>query len=352
MANLNTQTFDQIVSTQATVVQGNSSQLVDYSTGSIMLAVAESVAAVALWLQGLILTLLTTVRASTSTGADLDSWVADFGVARQAATYASGAVTFGRYTATAQATIVPGTLIQSGDGTVQFQVVADTTQSAFSSALGVYVIPPGTTTISATMQCLVAGLAGNVASGVVNTLGQAIAGVDYCTNALTFTNGVAAESDTALRTRFVAFLGSLARATKAAVGYAITSLSQTYTYAITEGYLPNGTAQSGYFYVVANDGTGAPSSHTLSAMTTARVWHPVFSNRADDLDHQRRGYGGGRLGLHAFRRGHVGSSRDHGLHRQPADRRNAVLQPALSGHLRRNQRRGLGNGAAGQQCHG
>jgi uncharacterized phage protein gp47/JayE len=195
--------------------------------------------------------------------------VADFGVARQAATYASGAVTFGRYTATAQATIAPGTLIQSGDGTVQFQVVADTTQSAFSSALGVYVITAGTSSISATVQCLVAGLAGNVASGVVNTLGQAIAGVDYCTNALAFTNGVAAETDTALRTRFVAFLGSLARATKAAVGYAITSLSQTYTYAITEGYLPNGTAQAGYFYVVANDGTGAPSSGTLSAMTTA-----------------------------------------------------------------------------------
>jgi hypothetical protein len=43
-------------------------------------------------------------------------------------------------------------------------------------------------------------------------------------NTAAFDNGEAAETDPAFRTRCVAYLASLYKATKAAIGYAVTSL--------------------------------------------------------------------------------------------------------------------------------
>ena len=106
MATEDTQSFSGIVANFATAVQGAATQLVDFTVGSVLNAIAEAVAGVALWLQGLYLQVLALTRAATSSGTDLDSWFADYGFAREAAQAAYGTETFYRYTPT-NSTLIP-----------------------------------------------------------------------------------------------------------------------------------------------------------------------------------------------------------------------------------------------------
>src|SRR5690348_9734731 len=82
---LNTKTFDQLVSSQATAMQasaaqGGSPKLLDFTVGSVLRAIAEAVAsALGLFLQGLVLQVLALTRFATSNDDDADSFAADFG---------------------------------------------------------------------------------------------------------------------------------------------------------------------------------------------------------------------------------------------------------------------------------
>ncbi|MDK4804954.1 MAG: baseplate J/gp47 family protein [Novosphingobium aromaticivorans] len=270
MADLETRTFDQLVEVQANAVQGaSSSALIDFSTGSILRALAQAFAAVVLWLQAIILQLLTTTRAATAQLTDLDSWMADFAVTRLAAVESSGQATFARFTPTNAATIPVGTLVQTADGAVQYAVVADSSLLAWSAGAGAYVIPAGTTSAVVAIRATTAGAAGNAAAGAINTLAQAISGVDTVSNALAFANGSDAESDAAFRLRFVEYISSLAKATPAAVDYAITSLQLGLTDVIVENYDYAGNYKPGSFYTVIDDGSGSPTTETVNAAATA-----------------------------------------------------------------------------------
>lgn len=266
---ITTQDFTTLVRNQVTAIQGAAKVLVDLTVGSILRAVVEANAAVILWLQGLILQLLAITRAATSSGADLDSWVGDFGLTRLAAVAASGQVSFARFTPSQQAVVPVGTTVQTGDGSQQFAVTLDTTNPAYSATLGGYVLAAGVGSINVPVAASTAGAGGNVSAGQLNTLTQAVPGVDTVSNAAAFTNGVDAESDSALRIRFIAFVASLSKATKGAVGYAITSLKQGVIYTLVENQQYNGTTDYGYFYVVVDDGTGSPGSTFLSNASNA-----------------------------------------------------------------------------------
>lgn len=269
MASIQTQDFVTLVRNQVTAIQGYASVLVDLTIGSILRAIVEANAAVAIWLQSLIVQVLAITRASTSSGADLDSWVADFGVARLPATFATGQVTFSRFTSTQQAVVPIGATVQTGDGSQQYIVVADATNPAYYGTLGGYVMGAGTASVTVPVVALVAGSAGNAIAGAVSVIAGAIAGVDTVTNAAGFVNGADAESDAALRTRFIAYVRSLSKATKDAVGYAIASLQQGVTYSLVENETYGGSVQMGYFYVVVDDGTGAPTGTFLSTVANA-----------------------------------------------------------------------------------
>jgi uncharacterized phage protein gp47/JayE len=269
MANLQAKDFQTLVREQVTAIQGGSKSLVDLSIGSILRAVVEAYSAVALWLQGLILQLLATTRAATSSGTDLDSWVADYGLTRLPASAASGIVTFSRFTPSAQAVVPVGAVVQTTDGTQQYAVTADTTNPAYSAAQGGYVMAAGNASVNAPVVAVSLGAAGNASVNGINTLGQAIPGVDTVTNSAAFTNGADAESDAALRARFIAYVASLSKATKAAVGYAATSLKQGITYTLVENQQYNGTTKMGYFYLVVDDGTGYPTSTFLATVYNA-----------------------------------------------------------------------------------
>jgi uncharacterized phage protein gp47/JayE len=195
--------------------------------------------------------------------------VADYGLARLSASTATGHVTFGRFTDTQQALIPIGAGLRTADGTQQFTVTLDATLGSYSQALGGYVIPANTASLSVPVAATNAGAAGNVLAGSVTVLTTPIPGVDTVANAAGFINGLDAETDAALRSRFVLYLASLSKATKTAVGYAVTSLQQGLNYTITEDYDYDGTYDPGFFFVVVDDGSGTPSDELLSTVYNA-----------------------------------------------------------------------------------
>lgn len=273
---LQTQDFTTLVSNQVAAAQAESTALLDFSTGSVLLALIEAnTSAVALWLQALILQLLSVTRLATSQASDVDSWVGDFGLTRLPAVAATGTVTFSRFTNTQQAVIIANatpslsTQVQTADGTQSFYVAIDTTNINYNAALGGYVIQAGTSSISVPVQANVAGSGGNVLTGAISTLITPTPFVDTVTNASPFTNGLNQELDAALKARFPLFIASLSRATKSAIGYAIQSTQQGLSYTLTENQSYAGQTEYGYFYVVVDDGSGNPPTQLLNNISSA-----------------------------------------------------------------------------------
>lgn len=266
---LNILDFTTIVRNQVTAIQARAAALVDLTIGSLLLSVVEANAGVVQWIQQLIVNLLVTTRAATCSGADLDSWMADFSFTRLSAVQATGLVTFSRFTATNQALIPVGTVVTTTDGTQQYTVTADTTNPAYSTTLGGYVIAAGTSSVTVPVLANTAGAAGNALAGTVTVISGGISYVDTVTNAAAFANGTDAEGDDDFRARFVLWVASLSKATKAAIGYAIASMQQGVTYSLVENQDYSGNTLYGYFYAVVDDGSGSPSSTFLNSAAIA-----------------------------------------------------------------------------------
>lgn len=229
-----------------------------------MLAVAEAVSGVTVWLQSLVLLLLQTTRLATSSGNDVDTFVNDFGLTRLPAVAATGQVLFARYTTAMQAQIPVGATVVTADGTQTYTVIADTTQPAYSASLGAYVIAPGASSATATVKAVNTGTQGNVSANTITVISTAIPYVDTVTNSLPFASGENAETDAALRVRFVAYMASLSKATLQAIINAVLALQVGATCVVTENYDYNGTYDPGSFYAVVDDGSGSPPSLFLS----------------------------------------------------------------------------------------
>ena len=262
------QTFTSLVERMAASVQGASRALLDLSVGSVLRALLEASASAALWMQWLILQVLAMTRAATSTGADLDSWMADFSLTRLPAAPAAAVVTFSRVTPGMAALIPAGTLVRTADGTQSF-AVQGASGSAWNAASGGYVVPAVGASIDLPVLAVTPGAAGNVQAGAISLLAAAIPGIDAVSNAAAASGGMDAEGDAALRARFLAYINSRSRATPGAVGYAVASVRQGLRYAIAENQDPTGAALPGSFVVTVDDGTGTPGSDLLAAAQAA-----------------------------------------------------------------------------------
>jgi uncharacterized phage protein gp47/JayE len=263
------QNFTTLVQNMAAGVQGSAAQLIDLSIGSVLRALIEACASVALWMQWLILQVLSMTRAATSSGADLDSWMADFSLTRLAGSQAVGQVTFARYTVSSNAVLIPtGATVSTNDGTLSFAVVAQTSNPAWNGSTG-FVLAAMAASVTVPVQTTTPGLAGNVLPGAIGLLTTAIAGIDTVSNALIFSGGVNAESDAALRSRFQLYINSRSLATAGAVEFAIASLQQGLRYAVLENVDTLGNALPGNFCVVVDDGTGAPPNTLLASASAA-----------------------------------------------------------------------------------
>ncbi len=268
----------QIVRGYAAAVQAAASTSISFVVGSLELARANAVAGVVMWLQSKMMALLALTRASTSTGSDLDSWLADFDiVTREGAVAAVGPVTMSRVTATNQAVIYPGVTLKTADGTQSFTVVADTSQSAWSATLNAYVVPAGTPSVSVTVEAVTAGTAGNVNANTITQIASAIPGIDSVTNPAAFTTGVNEETDPAVLTRFQQELQSLRSGIAGAAYSAIDALQQGIQRAIVENETLAGAQNYGYFYVVIYPYTSALQASVYSAVNATRPLSVVMA---------------------------------------------------------------------------
>jgi uncharacterized phage protein gp47/JayE len=270
--------FTAMVSTAVAAMQAQTSALVDLRTGSPLRAVIQATAAMAMWLQSLVISTLGMTRAATSNGADLDTWVADFSLVRTGAVAATGTVTFSRYSATNGAVIVPyfdangnvlagGAQVKTLAGGTVFDVTTDTTNAAWSTSNGIgtgYYLPSGTSSVTVPVIADVAGSAGNVSPGAISLLSTSIPGVDSVLNSVAFINGSDQETDAALRTRVVNFFSSLSRGTVAAITAAAQSVRPGLFITVVEGAVGSGTVT-----VYADDGTGAIPTSTLTSVAQA-----------------------------------------------------------------------------------
>ncbi len=256
---------------QQTIVQGEvaaaqavAPQLTQVSSGSVAYALFQGFASVCLWLQWLIAQVLSMTRLATSQGADVDSFVGDFGLARLPATYATGSVTFSRYAAYGPALVPAGAQVKTADGTQPFVVTVDSTNAAWNQALGGYLVASGVGSVTVPVQAVNAGSQGNVQANTITLIASAISGIDTVSNAPAFTNALNAETDAALKARFAAYIQALSKSTLAAIRYAIESVEQGLSYVIQEN--TPGTAQVA---VTVDDGSGTPGAALLANVATA-----------------------------------------------------------------------------------
>ena len=261
-------TFTAMIQQMAATLQGTAVQLLDLSVGSVLRALLEACASVALWMQWLVLQVLSMTRAATSVGPDLDSWMADFSFVRLQAVSAVGIVTFSRYNSGITAIIPVGTIVRVTQGTQTFTVVADPTNPAWNGTDG-YTLLSGAGSVNVPVLATLPGSAGNVQNGAIGLLASPIPGVDVVTNSAPTSGGLAAETDLAFCARFQLYINSRSLATELAVLSAIASLQQGLRYAVLENKTMAGIPQIGNFCVIVDDGTGSPPLAVLSAAQSA-----------------------------------------------------------------------------------
>ena len=277
MPTLPTQSFNTIVQNISAGVQGRANALVNFTIGSTLRAIAEGFAGLYLWFQALVLQLLTSTRLSTSSGNDVDTFTADFmpvvaGTTspRLGAQASSGQVTFSRYSAGPSTCFIPvGSTVQTSDLSQTFAVVANTSYTTYSASLNGYTLPADVASIIVPVTNTVPGAAGNINVGTISVINSTVVGIDTVTNNAAFTNGANQESDSALKTRFAAYIMGLSRGDIYGLTASILGTEVTVQWTLTEGYNYSGQYAPGTFFVVADDGSGAPSSSFLSAIAAA-----------------------------------------------------------------------------------
>lgn len=243
---------------------------IPFSSGDPLLAFWQSVATQLDFLQAQIAIVLSLARASTSTGADLDSWMAQFQFFRLQAVPGTGQETFSINAVAGSNILIPaGTVVQTVGGAIQYEVVGDTSDPSWNPSANSYVLPVGSLFVTATVQANIPGTGSNVVANVLTQFGTSLPGIASCTNPEPITNGVGAESDDAFRARFILYLATLAKATKSAILAAAQSVQQGLLIALLENQQPNGTPLLGSFTVIVDDGSGSPPASLINSVFEA-----------------------------------------------------------------------------------
>jgi phage-related baseplate assembly protein len=270
MATLPTRSFNQIVTNISTGIQGRSSRLIDFAQGSPLRAIAEGFAGLFLWYQALVLFLLQAMRLSTASGVDVDTFTGDFQVYRLPAQSSSGTVIVSRRSISNTTAFIPvGTLFQVQAGGQKYVVTANPTFVGYSALLAGYTLAANTRSIIVPVKAIVAGSDGNVVANSINQFASPLTGLDDVTNPAALLNGFDSEPDQRLKDRFAAYILGLSRGDYFGTEYAILSTGITVQWQLVEDYDYAGNWHPGYYYVVADDGSGAPGSDFMTAVTAA-----------------------------------------------------------------------------------
>jgi uncharacterized phage protein gp47/JayE len=268
--SLNTQTLDDFV-TQfiAAWAQQTGVQPVPNS-GSPIVGIADATAQNAMFLQYQAQQTTFFARLQTCTGPDVDSFCMQFNFPREGAQFASGDVTLSiPLPAVNQLTIPIGSIIQTNGANIQYQLVADTDQVAYNAGLQAYVLDVSATSITASVQALVAGSVYNVQASQLTNFGSSSYGFTTVTNVAPIVNGADQESDAAYKARFETYIQSLSKGTFLAILAACQGVFPDFTYTILNNTTPGGTSEPGWFTVIANNPGETVSSPQLAQLQTA-----------------------------------------------------------------------------------
>lgn len=273
--SLSLRSFSTLVQTAVATAQASCTSKFTLATGTPGRALIESVSALGLWLQYILVQILCRTRLATSVGADCDSFVGDFGMTRLPGVRALGSVTMTCFSyGDISAVIRPGVLVRTASATT-FQVVIDETHEQWSREAGGYIRPAGMASVIVPVEALVEGVQGNVPVGAISLMGTSVAGIDIVTNPSAFANGSNQETDAQLRARFPLWLAAKASASRAAVENAVSSVQNNLAYAVFDGQAPDGTSRAGYFTVVIDD-----SSDRVPEPVLRQVYAEVESCKA------------------------------------------------------------------------
>lgn len=277
---LPTQTRDQFIDAAVTAAQASGDSPITFDIGSIGLALLEGDIQNWLTVQAQIVILSAAIRLATcQSNADVNSFIADFGLQRLAATPAQGNLTFARFTPTALAVVPVGTQCSTETG-VLFQVSLDPSNPYYNATAGGYVLNPAVTNISIPAEAVTLGEAGNAAENTINLINVALPNVDTVNNPAAFTGGQNTETNAEVKKRFPLFFASLSRATGEALEYAIVSTDDTVKYLLVENIdYTTGATSYGQFFAVLDDGSGTASSNTLAIIYAALDRYRAFCVR-------------------------------------------------------------------------
>lgn len=271
-------TFDQVVAMMVAAIQATAAAgglTISMNQGSAMLAFVRAIGGVYLWLQWLIVQVLSAATLLTASGSDVDTFCGQFNCSRLEGVAASGQIVLSRYTFTSNAVVPVGATVKTTDGSQSFSILADPSNSAWqapnsSYSSGSFLIPVGTSGITVSCQNNVIGVGGNVIAGAIGLVASVIPGVDTVTNPSAFTNGVNAETDAAYKARFGLFLPALAKGTPIALESAVLGVSQNLSCAVLNCVATiGGPTVSGYGVIAVDDGSGATPGATLDAVAAA-----------------------------------------------------------------------------------
>lgn len=238
--------------------------------GDALYALMQTTAAQLIFLQAQVQLVNAVARAQTSTGADLDTFYAQFDFPRLPGQFAVGPAVFSNPAASAVTVSIPvGTIVQTVGGAVQYTLIADTNQPTYDPTTNAYILPIGQTSLTATAQALVIGASYNVTVGQLAQIATPVPGINTVTNTVPITDGADAESDTAYRARFVQYLNSLSKATYGAIVSAIQGVQQGIEFNLQENIDNTGAAHPGEFVAIIDDGTGSPPSSLINSVFAA-----------------------------------------------------------------------------------
>lgn len=271
--SLTTYTLDQWVTAFINTVQTYAPQLTDSEVGSVLRAFAEAVGGNDLTIQGQVLQVQQAMRLATAVGVDVDTFVSDWGYARNPAKASKVQVTFTR-NVTAGIVSVPlanNPTVQTTVGNVQFTLVPDTTGTltSWDAINNQYTCPDGQPTMVAWAECTQAGALGNVQPNTVQKIVTGIVGFTSVTNVNGTNNGADADTDATVKVNFVRYIAALAKGTEDAIAAAILAVQSGLSYQLYEYHHFDGTAYPAGFTVIADDGSGAIPQSTLNSIQTA-----------------------------------------------------------------------------------
>lgn len=269
---LQTKTYEQFLSDIVTTWASLLYLSPNLRSGDPLLAVFQSVVLGGLiFVQSQAVRVNKLTRAATSDGPDLDSWMNDFSFPRKPAQYASGTVQFSVNRVLNSVVKVPiGAIIQTKDATIQYQVVVDTTKTAYSPTDNAYILPANDLSIDVQVQAVEPGASQNVQVGALSQIVSTMTGINNVTNLAPIENGQDPEVDDAYRSRFKLFINSVnGKATPGGILSAALDVPGVVAAALIENQDQYGTARRGYGVVVVDDGSGAPSSTLLNTVFEA-----------------------------------------------------------------------------------